>query len=124
MLDLAKKAVLVGTGMALAATDKLQGVVDGLTEQGATARTEARDAIAALARKTRKTRETVAGEAEKVMTDFSAFWYYTSLADEMEERVEKIVTLIMEKLHIPERQELEEIKARIEKLETEIPSEN
>ncbi len=119
MLDLAKKAVLVGTGMALAATDRIQEVVDQIAEKGAKAGTETRETIAALARKTRKTRKTVEEEAEKVMTDFTAFWYYTSLTDEMEDQVEKMVSLIMKKLHIPERQELEEIKARIEKLEKE-----
>ncbi|MBP8981240.1 MAG: phasin family protein [Syntrophobacterales bacterium] len=119
MLDLAKKAVLVGTGMALAATDRIQEVVDQIAEKGTKAGTETRETIAALARKTRKTRKTVEEEAEKVLTDFTAFWYYTSLTDEMEDRVEKMVSLIMKKLHIPERQELEEIKARIEKLEKE-----
>jgi len=116
MLDLARKAVLVGTGMALAATDRIQEVVDQIAEKGAKSGTETRETIAALARKTRKT---VEEEAEKVMTDFTAFWYYTSLTDEMEDQVEKMVSLIMKKLHIPERQELEEIKARIEKLDKE-----
>jgi len=119
MLDLAKKAVLVGTGMALAATDRIQEVVDQIAEKGAKAGTETRETVAALARKTRETRKTVEEEAEKVMTDFTAFWYYTSLTDEMEDQVEKMVSLIMKKLHIPERQELEEIKTRIEKLEKE-----
>jgi len=116
MLDLAKKAVLVGTGMALAATDRIQEVVDQIAEKGAKAGTETRETVAALARKTRETRKTVEEEAEKVMTDFTAF---CSLTDEMEDQVEKMVSLIMKKLHIPERQELEEIKTRIEKLEKE-----
>ncbi len=119
MLEMAKKAVLVGTGMVLAATDKVQGVVDDLTAKGETAKAEAQDAMTALARKTRKTRAALAGETEKVLTDFTAFWFYTSVTDEMEERVEKMVALVMQKLHLPERRELEEIRARIEKLEKE-----
>ncbi|HON24148.1 MAG TPA: phasin family protein [Syntrophales bacterium] len=120
MLDSAKKAVLVGTGMALAATDRIQEVVDGLAAKKAKAGTETREAINAIARKTRKTREAVEGEAEKLITDFTAFWYYTNLTDEMEDRVEKMVSLIMKRLEIPERRELEEIKARIEKLEKDV----
>lgn len=110
MLDLAKKAVLIGTGMALAATDKIQGVVDNLAEKGETARKEAQEAVE--------------GETEKVMTDFTAFWFYANITDEMEDRVEKVVTLLLRKLHIPERRELEDIKARIERLEKEPDQDN
>jgi poly(hydroxyalkanoate) granule-associated protein len=119
MLDLAKKAVLIGTGMALAATDKIQGVVENLAEKGEAARKEAQEAIEGLMKKTQKSRSNVEGEAEKVVTDVTAFWFYGNWADEMEDRVEKIVTLFLRKLHIPEQREMEEIKARIEKLEKE-----
>lgn len=123
MLDLAKKAVLIGTGIALTATDKIQGVVDNLAEKGETARKEAQEVVEGLVEKTQKTRNAVEGEAEKVMTDFSAFWFYDNIMDEMEDRVEKVVTLLLRKLHIPEGRELEEIKARIERLEKE-PAQN
>lgn len=123
MLDMAKKAALIGTGMALATTDKIREVVEDLTHKGESAQTdaqtEARKAVEVLTKKTRQTRESIEGETEKIMTDFSAFWYYTNLADELEERVEKIVAVILKKLHIPERQELEDIKKRIEKMERE-----
>ncbi|MFA5181713.1 MAG: phasin family protein [Syntrophales bacterium] len=119
MLDLAKKAVLIGTGMALAATDKIQGVVDNLAEKGEKARKEAQEAVEGLVKKSQKTRNTVEGETEKVVTDFTSFWFYANWTDEMEDQVEKVVTLLLRKLHIPERRELEDIKARIEKLEKE-----
>jgi len=119
MLDLAKKAVLIGTGMALEATDKIKGVVDNLAEKGETAGKEAREAVAGLMKKSQKTRDAIEGEKEKVMTDFTAFWFYASWTDEMEDQVEKFVTLLLRKLHIPERRELEDIRARIERLEKE-----
>jgi len=109
--------------MALATTDKIREVVEDLTHKGESAQTdaqtEARKAVEVLTEKTRQTRESIEGETEKIMTDFSAFWYYTNLADELEERVEKIVAVILKKLHIPERQELEDIKKRIENMERE-----
>lgn len=124
MLDLAKKAVLIGTGMALAATDKIQGVVDNLAEKGENASKEAREAVEGLVKKTQKTRNTVEGETEKVVTDFTAFWFYADWMDEIEDQVEKVVTLLLRKLDIPERRELEDIKARIEKLEKEPVQDN
>ncbi|MEI6314353.1 MAG: phasin family protein [Syntrophus sp. (in: bacteria)] len=124
MLDLAKKAVLIGTGMALVTTDKIQGAVDNLAEKGAAARKEAREAVEGLMKKTQKTRSTVEGETEKVMTDVTAFWFYAKWTDEMEDQVEKVITLLLRKLHIPERRELEEIKARIERLEREPARDN
>jgi len=119
MLDWAKKAVLIGTGVALAAADKIQGVFDNLAEKGETARKEAREAVGGLMKKTQKTCDALEGEKEKVMTDFTAFWFYANWTDEMEDQVEKVVTLLLRKLHIPEQRELEDIKARIERLEKE-----
>lgn len=119
MLELAKKAVLIGTGMALAATDRIQDVVGNLAEKGETARKEAQGAVEDIIKKTQKTRHTVEDEAEKVVTDFTSFWFYASWTDEIEDQVEKAVTLLLRQLHIPERRELEDIKARIERLEQE-----
>ncbi len=124
MLDLAKKAALIGAGLALAATDKIQGVVDNLGEKGEIGRKEAREAVEGLVEKTQKTRHAIESETEKVMTDFTAFWFYANWTDEMEDQVEKVVTLLLRKLHIPERRELEDIKARIEGLEKEATRDN
>ena len=124
MLDLAKKAVLIGTGIALAATDKIQGVVDNLAEKGETARKEVQEAVGDLVKKTQKTRNAVEGETEKAMTDLTSFWFYAKWTDEMEDQVEKAVTLLLRKLHIPEQRELEDIKARIERLEKEPARDN
>jgi poly(hydroxyalkanoate) granule-associated protein len=124
MLDLAKKAVLIGTGIALTATDKIQGVVDNLAEKGEYAKKEAREAVEGFVKKTQKTRNTVEGETEKAVTDLTAFWFYANWTDEMEDQVEKIVTLLLRKLHIPERRELEDIKTRIERLEKEVARDN
>ena len=124
MLDMAKKAVLIGTGMALAATDKIQGVVDNLAEKVETARKEVQEAVGGLVKKTQKTRNAVEGETEKVMTDFTSFWFYAKWTDEMEDQVEKIVTLLLRKLHIPEQREMKDVKARIERLEKEPARDN
>jgi len=124
MLDMAKKAVLIGTGMALAATDKIQSVVDNLAEKGETVRKEAQGAVEGLVKKTQKTRNAVEGETEKVMTDFTSFWFYAKWTDEMEDQVEKIVTLLLRKLHIPEQREMKDVKARIERLEKEPARDN
>ncbi|MEI7639262.1 MAG: hypothetical protein WCJ37_18260 [Syntrophus sp. (in: bacteria)] len=124
MLELAKKAVLIGAGAALAATDKIQGVVDSLEEKREVGRKEARTAVEGLVKKTQETRHTIEGETEKVMTDFTAFWFYAKWTDEMEDQVEKVMTLFLRKLHIPERRELEDIKARIERLEKEAAQDN
>jgi len=119
MLDLAKKAVLIGAGMAFEATDKIKGVVDNLAKKRETAGKETREAVAGLMKKSQQTRDAIEGEKEKVMTDFTAFWFYANWTDEMEDQVEKFVTLLLRKLHIPEQRELEDIRSRIERLEKE-----
>jgi hypothetical protein len=97
MLKLAKKTALVGTGIALASSDKIQGVMG----------------------KSQHTWDNIEDKTEKILTDFSAFWFYANWMDEIEDRVEKVICLILKELHIPERRELEEIRARIERLEKE-----
>jgi polyhydroxyalkanoate synthesis regulator phasin len=119
MLDIAKKAAMIGTGLALAATDKIQGVVDNLKQKEQTTLKESPDIFENLVEETKKTGNAIEKEMEKVLTDVTAFWLFTNWTDEMEDQLEKMVAFLLRKLNIPEQRELEDIKARIERLEKE-----
>ena len=101
MLELAKKTALVGTGIALTSAEKIKEVLE----------------------KSQQAWNSIEDKPERIFTDVSAFWLYAGWMDEIEDRVEKAITLLLREFHIPERRELEEIKARIERLEKEAAAE-
>lgn len=93
MLDFIKKAMLAGTGLAFMTTEKIREVVDELVKKGEITEKEARETVADMREKAKQFKE------------------------EMEERIEQIVTGILRHLNVPTKVELEEIKERLERLE-------
>jgi len=101
MLELAKKTALVGTGIALTSAEKIKEVLE----------------------KSQKAWNRIEDKPERILTDVSAFWLYADWMDEIEDYAEKVIRLLMKEFNIPERRELEEIRARIETLEKEAAEE-
>jgi polyhydroxyalkanoate synthesis regulator phasin len=98
MMESLKKAALIGAGAALEVTDKLKEMSAGIET-------------------TLKSGKLGTINPEKVMTEMSAAWFYTYWPDELEEMLGKVVADVLHSLDIPTRKELEEVKARIAKLE-------
>ncbi|MDI9570500.1 MAG: phasin family protein [Pseudomonadota bacterium] len=93
-----RKAALLGAGAVLAATEKLEGLSAGVKAAW-------------------KGGKPGTIRPEKIMTEASAAWLYAYWPDEIEETLEKAVAEVLRRLDIPDRKELEEIRARISALE-------
>ena len=92
MQDLLKKALSLGFGALLVSKDKVEDVVNELVKKGELGQEEGKNLVDELIEK---------GEASM---------------SEMEVKIEKIVKGVMEKLNLPTREELNEIKSEIEQL--------
>ena len=92
MQDLFKKALSLGLGAMLVSKDKVEEVVNELVKRGELGREEGKTLVSELIKK---------GEAG---------------VNEVEGIIEKIVKGVMEKLNLPTRKELNELKSEIEEL--------
>ncbi len=92
MQDLLKKALSLGLGALLESKDKIEDVVNELVKKGELGQEEGKNLVDELIEK---------GEASM---------------SEMEVKIEKIVKGVMEKLNLPTRKELDELKSEIEQL--------
>ena len=92
MQDLLKKALSLGFGALLVSKDKIEDVVNELVKKGELGQEEGKNLVNELIEK---------GEAS---------------VNEVEVKIEKIVKGIMEKLNLPTRKELDELKSEIEQL--------
>ncbi|MFQ5786791.1 MAG: phasin family protein [Thermodesulfobacteriota bacterium] len=92
MQDLLKKALSLGLGALLVSKDKIEDVVNELVKKGELGQEEGKNLVNELIEK---------GEAS---------------IDEVEVKIEKIVKSVTEKLNLPTRKELNEIKTEIEQL--------
>ncbi|MCX7634988.1 MAG: hypothetical protein N2Z74_04505 [Syntrophales bacterium] len=93
MIDMMRKALLMGVGLAVMTTEKLKEAVDELVKKGELSEKEAREVLQELMEKSRQARK------------------------EWETKVENMVRNIMNRADIPSRREIEELKARLAKLE-------
>ena len=119
MVDLVKKSLLLGVGLTLLTADKMKGLVENLIRESDMSEKEARDAIAGLMEKSAETRKALEDKKKKLLNDTFSFWLYGVLSDEIEERIEKIVAAVLQQLHVPQRNEIDELRKRIESLEKE-----
>ena len=117
MVNLIKNSLLLGAGLALLTADKMKDLVETLVREGDMSEKEARDAIGELMKKSAETRSSLEDKKKKLVNDAFSFWLYGVLTDEIEERVEKIVTSVLQQLHVPQSSEIEELRKRIERLE-------
>ncbi len=92
MQDLLRKALSLGFGVLLVSKDKIEDVVNELVKKGELGQEEGKNLVNELIEK---------GEASM---------------SEMEVKIEKIVKGVMEKLNLPTRKELDELKSEIEQL--------
>ena len=92
MQNLYKKALSLGLGAMLVSKDKVEEVVNELVKRGELGREEGKTLVSELIKK---------GEAG---------------VNEVEGIIEKIVKGVMEKLNLPTRKELNELKSEIEEL--------
>ncbi len=93
MFDFVRKAIYMGAGLASMTADKIQEAVDEIVKKGELSEKQGRDLVDELFERSDKTRK------------------------EMGERVEKITQDVLEKLRIPSRRDMDELKVRIDQLE-------
>lgn len=120
MLDLIKKSILIGAGVTYLTADKMKAFLDAAIRESDITEREAREAVKGLAEKSENAQHTLEEKKKKILNEAFAFWLYGDLSGEIEERLEKAVTLTLQQLRIPRRDELEEIQERIARLEKEM----
>ena len=117
MLDLIRKSILVGAGLTLLTADKVKDVMETLIREGGMSERKARDAWTDFVEKSEEMQKILDDKKKKVLNEAFAFWLYGVPTDEIEERLEKVISATLEQLHFPRADELEEIRRRIEALE-------
>ncbi len=95
MFNLLKKMIWLGAGLAVMTTEKIEAVVAELIKKGQLSEKEGKELAVELVARSIKAKK------------------------ELGEKVEKIMSDILQRLNIPTRKELEELKARLERLEKE-----
>jgi polyhydroxyalkanoate synthesis regulator phasin len=93
MMDYMKKAMLIGMGIAAATREKIEEITAELVKKGELSEKEGKEMMNDLLERSRKMKE------------------------DMEKRVEKIVSDTLVRFNIPTRKEWSELKERIEALE-------
>ena len=93
MFDLIKKTMLAGVGLAAMTREKIEETIDELVKKGKLSEKEGKEIVEELIEKSKTAKK------------------------DLEEKIEKIVTKSLKKLNIPTRDELTEIKKKIERLE-------
>jgi polyhydroxyalkanoate synthesis regulator phasin len=93
MFEFIKKAIFIGAGLASMTAEKIEEAVEEIVKKGEISEKQGKELIQDLKEK-----------SGKVKKDFG-------------ERIDKVVNDTLQKLNIPTRTEVEELRARIEQLE-------
>jgi poly(hydroxyalkanoate) granule-associated protein len=93
MLDYIRKITLAGAGLAIMTTEKIQEIMDELVKKGEMTEKEAREAVSEFVEKSKQAKK------------------------DLEDKMEQTVTGLLNRLNIPTRKEVEEIKERLARLE-------
>lgn len=93
MLDFIRKMTLAGAGLAIVTTEKIQELADELVKKGEMTEREARDAVNEYVEKSKQAKKDLEGKMEQWVTGF------------------------LNRMNIPTRKELDEIKERLARLE-------
>jgi polyhydroxyalkanoate synthesis regulator phasin len=93
MFELFKKTIWLGAGFAVMTTEKIEEAVAEIVKKGQLSEKEGRELAADLVEKSKKAKK------------------------ELGEKVEKIINKTLQKLNIPSRKEMEELSARVDRLE-------
>lgn len=93
MLDFIRKITLAGAGLAIVTTEKIQEFADELVKKGEMTEKEAREAVNEYVEKSKQAKKDLEGKMEQWVTGF------------------------LNRMNIPTRKELDEIKERLARLE-------
>jgi len=93
MFDFIKKTILIGAGLASMTTEKIEQAVAEIVKRGELTEKQGKELIQDLLERSTKAKK------------------------ELGERMERMVQETLEKLNIPTRKEIDELKARVENLE-------
>ncbi len=93
MFNLLKKMIWLGAGLAVMTTEKIEAVVAEAVKKGQLSEKEGKELAADLIERSKKAKKELGEKVEKVMSD------------------------TLQRLNIPTRRDLEELKARLERLE-------
>jgi polyhydroxyalkanoate synthesis regulator phasin len=93
MFDFIKKAIFIGAGLASLTAEKIEEAVKEIVNKGDLTEKQGKELVQELKEKSAKARK------------------------ELGERIDKMISDTLQKLNIPTRKEVEELKARIEQLE-------
>ncbi|MDO9527988.1 MAG: phasin family protein [Syntrophales bacterium] len=93
MFNFIKKTMLVGVGLAAVTREKIEEIIGELVKKGELSEKEGKVMVDELVEKSKKVKK------------------------DLEKKVEKIVADTLNKLNIPTREELTELKKKIQKLE-------
>lgn len=93
MFEFIKKAIFIGAGLASLTAEKIEEAVKEIVNKGDLTEKQGKELVQELKEKSAKARK------------------------ELGERIDKMISDTLQKLNIPTRKEVEELKARIEQLE-------
>jgi polyhydroxyalkanoate synthesis regulator phasin len=93
MFEFIKKAIFIGAGLASMTAEKIEEAVNEIVKKGDLTEKQGKELFLDLKERSAKAKK------------------------ELGEKIDKIVKDALQKLHIPTRKEVEELKARIEQLE-------
>ena len=93
MFDYIRKMTLAGAGLAIITTEKIQEMMDDLVKKGEMTEKEAREAVNEFVEKSKQAKK------------------------DLEDKVEQMITGLLNRMNIPTRKEIEEIKERLAQLE-------
>ncbi|MGZ6274615.1 MAG: phasin family protein [Syntrophales bacterium] len=98
MLDYIRKMTLAGAGLAIMTTEKIQEIMEELVKKGEMTEKEAREAVNEFVEKSKQARK------------------------DLEDKIEQMATGLLKRMNAPTRQEIEEIKERLARLEKTVKS--
>jgi poly(hydroxyalkanoate) granule-associated protein len=93
MLDYIRKMTLAGAGLAIITAEKIQEMMEDLVKKGEMTEKEALETVNEFVEKSKQARR------------------------DLEEKVEKTIVGFLNRMNIPTRKELDEIRERLERLE-------
>ncbi len=95
MLEFIKKSIYIGAGLASLTAEKIEEAVAEIVKKGELSEKQGKELLQELMDRSAKTRR------------------------EISEKIEKMIQETMEKFNLPTRKEIDELKARIDRLEKE-----
>ena len=93
MLDYIRRITLAGAGLAIMTTEKVHEIMNELVKKGEMTEKEAREAVSEFVEKSKQAKK------------------------DLEDKMEQMATGLLNRMNVPTRKEIEEIKERLTRLE-------